>query len=94
MKFTKRAELRTDFSQLDDIFEPPGRNGLIVWKTDSRFFFSRLLTRRVSLARFARKTLTPRSTDFFTDFEKKKPTVLQSKHYPVYITLQLYVMYY
>ena len=26
----------------------------------------------------ARKTLTPRFTDFFTDFEKKKPTVLQS----------------
>ena len=29
------------------------------------------------LVRFARKTLTPRFTDFFTDFEKK-PTVLQS----------------
>ena len=42
IKFTKRAELRTDFWQLDDIFEPPGRNELIVWKTDSRFFFSRL----------------------------------------------------
>ena len=27
----------------------------------------------------ARKTLTPRFTDFFTDFEKKKPTVLQSR---------------
>ena len=27
----------------------------------------------------ARKTLTPRFTDFFTDFEKKKTTVLQSK---------------
>ena len=26
----------------------------------------------------ARKTLTPRFTDFFTDFEKKKPIVLQS----------------
>ena len=26
---------------------------------------------RVRLARFARKTLTPRFTDFFTDFEKK-----------------------
>ena len=25
------------------------------------------------------KTLTPRFTDFFTDFEKKKPTVLQSR---------------
>ena len=26
----------------------------------------------------ARKTLTPRFTDFFTDFEKKRTTVLQS----------------
>ena len=26
----------------------------------------------------ARKTLTPRFIDFFTDFEKKKPPVLQS----------------
>ena len=26
----------------------------------------------------ARTTPTPRFTDFFTDFEKKKPTVLQS----------------
>ena len=26
----------------------------------------------------ARKTLTPRFTDFFADFEKKRPTVLQS----------------
>ena len=42
IKFTKRAGLWTDFWQLDDIFEPPGRNELIVWKTDSRFFFSRL----------------------------------------------------
>ena len=29
--------------------------------------------RRFSLARFALKTLTPRFTDFFTDFEKKNP---------------------
>ena len=42
IKFTKRAELWTDFWQLDDVFEPPGRNELVVWKTDSRFFFSRL----------------------------------------------------
>ena len=28
--------------------------------------------------RLARKTLTSRFTDFFTDFEKKNPTVLQS----------------
>ena len=27
----------------------------------------------------ARKTLTQRFTDFFTDFEEKKPTVLQSR---------------
>ena len=33
---------------------------------------------RVRLARFALKNLTPRFTDFFTDFEKKNPTVLQS----------------
>ena len=52
-----------------------------VWKTDSRFFFSRL-TRPCALRTL--KTLTPRFTDFFTDFEKKtvilrkKPTVLQS----------------
>ena len=35
-------ELWPDFWQLDDIFEPPGRKEFIVWKTDSRFFFSRL----------------------------------------------------
>ena len=29
--------------------------------------------RRFSLARFALKTLTPRFTDFFTDFEQKNP---------------------
>ena len=56
IKFTKRAELRTDFWQLDDIFEPPGRNELIVWKTCE------------GRALHSRKTLTPRFTDFFTDF--------------------------
>ena len=60
--------MRTDFCPRDDIFAPPGRNELIVWKTDSRFFFSRLWEAR---ALRARKTLTPRFTDFFTDFEKK-----------------------
>ena len=35
-------------------------------------------TRLKRLARFERKTLTARFTDFFTDFEKKNPTVLQS----------------
>ena len=34
-------------------------------------FFSFSPYGRVRLARFARKTLTPRFTDFFTDFEKK-----------------------
>ena len=39
------------------------------------FFFSRLKPYgRVRLARFALKTLTPRLTDFFTDFEKKTDT--------------------
>ena len=55
-------KLWTEFWQLEDIFKPLGGNELIVWKTDSRFFFSRL-TRP--------KTLTPRFTDFCTDFEKK-----------------------
>ena len=68
--------LWTDFWQLDDIFEPPGRNELIVWKTDSRFFFSlasHALRARVCEARalLARKTLAPHFTDFFPDFEKK-----------------------
>ena len=47
------------FWQLDDIFEPPGRNELIVWKTDSRFFFLPPHTSygRVRLARFARVRL-------------------------------------
>ena len=39
IKFKKRAQLSTDFWQLDDSFESPGRNELLVWKTDSRFFF-------------------------------------------------------
>ena len=32
----------------------------------------------------ARKTRTPGFTDFFTDVEKKKPTVLQSDHEKVF----------
>ena len=48
-------------------------------------FFLSPHTERVRLARFARKTLTPRFTDFFSDLEKKKPTVLQSKEDPHYI---------
>ena len=45
-------------------------------ETGERRFFSRL-TREARALR-ARKPLTPRFTDFFTDFEKKKPSVLQS----------------
>ena len=39
-----------------------------------------------------RKTLTPRFTDFFTDLEKKNPTVLQSTTYlafPIKLSLSL-----
>ena len=36
----KEGGVANRFLQLDDIFEPPGRNELIVWKTDSRFFYS------------------------------------------------------
>ena len=43
---------------------------------------------RVRLASFARKTLTPRFTDFFTDFEKTKPTVLQSSVFAIAPTIQ------
>ena len=39
IKFTKRKELWIEFWHLDDSFEPPGQNELIIWKTDSRFFF-------------------------------------------------------
>ena len=44
------------------------------------FVFSRLTRSAVCKARAlrARKTLRPRFSDFFTDFEKKNPTVLQS----------------
>ena len=48
------------------------------WET--RFFFLSVffsLSREVRALR-APKTLTPRFTDFFTVFEKKNPTVLQS----------------
>ena len=42
------------------------------WGERLKIRFSRLTGRvRLALARFARKTLTPRFTDFFTDFEKK-----------------------
>ena len=37
-----------------------------------RFIFSLLTRPSVKLARFARKTLTPRFTNFFTDFEENR----------------------
>ena len=39
VKFTKRTELWIDSWKFNDVFEPPGQNELIIWKTDSRFFF-------------------------------------------------------
>ena len=60
-------------------FEPPGRNELIVWKTDSRFFLSRL-TREARAVR-AHKTLTPRVTDFFTDLKEKTDCFAVYEHY-------------
>ena len=41
---------------------------------------------RVRLACLALKTLTPRFTDFFTDFEKKNPIVLQSAGKNIFLT--------
>ena len=35
----------------------------------------------------AHKTLTPRFTDFFSDYEKKKPTVLQSMGHQRVVTV-------
>ena len=76
IKFTKRAELWTDFWQLDDIFEPPGRNELVVWKTDSRFFF--LSPHTPVVARFARVSLLRHAFPISLLILRKKPTVLQS----------------
>ena len=58
IKFTKRAELWRDFWHLDDVFEPPGQNELIVWKMDSRFLFSRLTGWRSSPTWGSDATLT------------------------------------
>ena len=33
---------RVDYALEENVFEPPGRNELTVWKKDSRFFSSRL----------------------------------------------------
>ena len=44
------------------------------------FKYARAVKQKVwNKAENARKSLTPRFTNFFTDFEKKKPTVLRSK---------------
>ena len=40
VKFKKRTELWIDFWQFNHIFEPFSQSELIIWKTDSRFFFS------------------------------------------------------
>ena len=68
--------LWTDFWQLDDIFEPPGRNELIVWKTDSRFFFLSPHTSYgrgcVRLARFARARLLRHTLPIFFLILRKK----------------------
>ena len=70
IKFTKRAELWINFWQLDDVFEPPVQNDLIVWKTDS--FFRGAGT---GLAPFARVRLSLYSKLILG----KNLTVLQSK---------------
>ena len=78
IKFTKRTELWLDFWQLDDIFEPPGQNELIIWKTDSRFFFSlaspALRIRACEAQALALTLLWPYSKPIL----QKKTTVLQS----------------
>ena len=76
IKFTKKDEFRTDFWQLDDIFEPPGRNELIVWKTDSRFFFCRLT--RPTGVWGSRVRLLRHALPISWLILRKKPTVLQS----------------
>ena len=73
INFIKRAGLWTDFWQLDDIFEPPGRNEPLYGKRTVGFFSlaSHALRACEACAIRAHKTLTPRVTDFFTDFEEK-----------------------
>ena len=79
IKFTKTTELWIDFWQLDDIFEPPGQNELIIWKTDSRFFFlSPHLPYVFGHVRLTRLLLRCSSATL-NQFWEKKPTVLQSK---------------
>ena len=70
IKFTKRVEAWINFWQLDDVFEPPVQNELIVWKTDSPFRGA-----GTGLARFARVRLSLYSKPILG----KNLTVLQSK---------------
>ena len=58
IKFTKRAELWSEFWHPDNVFELPGQNELIVWKMDSRFLFSRLTGWRSSPTSESDATLT------------------------------------
>ena len=69
-----------DFWPLDDIFELPGRNELVVCMKNGQSVLLSPHTPvgRGTLSRLARKTITPRLSDFFTDSEKKKTDVLQS----------------
>ena len=81
IKFTKRTELWIDFWQLDDIFEPPGQNELIIWKTESRFFFlSPHLPYLFGHLRLTRLLLRC-SDPSLNQFGEKNPTVLQSNNY-------------
>ena len=79
VKFTKRTEFWIDFWQFNDIFEPPSQNELIIWKTDSRFFFSLAspaLRIQACEAHALALTLLLRNSKPVLG---KKPTVLQSK---------------
>ena len=63
----------------------------LCWRTatSTHFWSSNLYTtfhREVKLTGFALKTLTPRFTDFFTDFEKKKTIVFQSTGKNIFLT--------
>ena len=73
IKFTKRAELWTDFWHLDDILNPLVGTNSLYGKRTVVFFSLASHACRTCEARAlrTRKTLTPRFTDFFTDFGKK-----------------------
>ena len=73
IKFTKRAELWTDFWHLDDILNPLVGTNSLYGKRTVVFFSLASHACRTCEARAlrTRKTLTPRFTDFFTNFGKK-----------------------